>query len=28
LENYQIINIEEKLKPTKSKTRFIFKNPL
>jgi len=26
LENYQIINIEEKLKPTKPKTRFVFKN--
>jgi len=28
LENYQIINIEEELKPTKPKTRFIFKKPL
>jgi len=28
LENYQMINIEEELKPTKPKTRFIFKNPL
>jgi len=28
LGNYQISNIEEELKPTKPKTRFIFKNPL
>jgi len=27
LENYQIINIEGKLKPTKPKTRFVSKKP-
>jgi len=28
LENYQIINIEEKLKPTKPKTRLFLKTLL